>query len=138
MLRAARRRWPAAACPPAPPTSCPTRGDPLGAIGRNSGSSVAESAGAQTDSEWEACVSGNEGVLLVREDTIIKGEIRNCRHMEVYGYVEGDVAADNLLVHPSGRCFGTLQIGSADVHGTLQGDVTVKNLINIRSTGAVN
>jgi cytoskeletal protein CcmA (bactofilin family) len=80
----------------------------------------------------------NQGVLLVREDTIIKGEIRNCRQMEVYGYVEGDVATDKLLVHESGRCFGTVNTSTADVHGTLQGEVTVKNLINIRSTGAVN
>src|SRR5437870_4690832 len=95
-------------------------------------------ASGRRDGKGDIGVSGNEGVLVVREDTIIKGEIRNCRRMEVYGYVEGDVAADNLLVHPSGRCFGTVKIGSADVHGTLQGDVTVKNLISIRSTGAVS
>lgn len=109
----------------------------FGGFGRNSGSSVAEFGAGTTQTDGEASVSGNQGVLLVREDTIIKGEIRNCRQMEVYGYVEGDVAADNLLVHPSGRCFGTVNTGSADVHGTLQGEVTVKNLINIRSTGAV-
>lgn len=83
-------------------------------------------------------MSGNPGVLLVREDTIFKGEVRNCRQMEVYGYVEGDVAADKVLIHQNGRCFGKLSANSADVHGTLQGNVVIKNLINIRSTGSVN
>jgi len=84
-----------------------------------------------------ASVVGHQGVLVVREDTIIKGEIRNCRQMEVYGYVEGDVATENLLIHPSGQCYGTVKTESAEIRGTLQGDVVVKNLINIRDTGSV-
>jgi cytoskeletal protein CcmA (bactofilin family) len=83
-------------------------------------------------------MAGQQGLLLVREDTIIKGEIRNCRQMEVYGYVEGDVAADTLLIHPSGQCYGTVKTESAEVRGTLQGDVVVKHLINIRDTGSVS
>jgi cytoskeletal protein CcmA (bactofilin family) len=83
-------------------------------------------------------VAADQGVLVVREDTIIRGEIRNCRQMEVYGYVEGDVSAESVLIHQSGRCFGTVKTDSADVHGTLQGEVTVKHLISIRSSGSVN
>jgi cytoskeletal protein CcmA (bactofilin family) len=83
-------------------------------------------------------VTEHQGVLVVREDTIIKGEIRNCRQMEVYGYVEGNVAADNLLIHPTGQCYGTVKTGSAEVRGTLQGTVVVTHLISIRDTGAVN
>jgi cytoskeletal protein CcmA (bactofilin family) len=83
-------------------------------------------------------VAGHQGVLVVREDTIVKGEIRNCRQMEVYGYVEGNVAADQLLIHPSGQCYGTVKTESAEVRGTLQGDVVVTNLISIRDTGAVS
>jgi cytoskeletal protein CcmA (bactofilin family) len=83
-------------------------------------------------------VTGNQGVLIVREDMIVRGEIRNCRQMEVYGYVEGDVAAESLLVHESGRCYGTVKTEQAEVHGTLQGDVVVKHLISIRSSGSVS
>jgi cytoskeletal protein CcmA (bactofilin family) len=83
-------------------------------------------------------VAANQGVLVVREDTIIKGEIRNCRQMEVYGYVEGNVAAGELNIHPSGQCYGIVKTDSAEVRGTLQGDVVVKNLISIRDTGSVS
>ena len=80
---------------------------------------------------------GHPGVFIVREDAIFKGEIRNCRQIEIYGYVEGDVAAQSLLVHESGRCYGTVKTDQAEVHGTLQGDVVVKHLISIRSSGSV-
>jgi cytoskeletal protein CcmA (bactofilin family) len=83
-------------------------------------------------------VAGNQGILVVREDTIVKGEIRNCRQMEVYGYVEGNVAAGELLIHPSGQCYGTIKTDSAEVRGTLQGDVVVANLISIRDSGSVS
>ena len=37
-------------------------------------------------------MTGNRGVAVIREDTVIKGEIRNCNQIEIYGYVEGDLA----------------------------------------------
>lgn len=64
--------------------------------------------------------------------------MRNCRQLEVYGYVEGDVAAKTVLVHKSGKLFGTVKTDSAEIHGTLQGDVVVKHLIDIRSSGNVS
>ena len=64
--------------------------------------------------------------------------MRNCRQLEIHGYVEGDVAAGNVLVHKTGRLFGTVKTDSAEIHGTLQGDVVVKNLIDIRSSGNVS
>ena len=68
---------------------------------------------------------------------IVRGEIRNCRLMEVHGYVEGDVAAVSLLVHQGGQCYGTVKTEQAEIHGTLQGNVVVKHLIDIRSSGSV-
>jgi len=83
-------------------------------------------------------VAEYQGVLVVREDTIIKGEIRNCQQMEVYGYVEGNVATGSLLIHPDGQCYGTVKTENAEIRGTLQGDVVVKHLIKIRDTGSVS
>ena len=85
-------------------------------------------------------MAGNQGVLIVTEDTVIRGvrEMRNCRQLEVHGYVEGDVSARSVLVHKTGRLFGSLRTDSAEIHGTLQGDVVVKNLIDIRSSGNVS
>ena len=83
-------------------------------------------------------MDGSPGLLVIREDTFLKGEIRNCRQVEIYGYVEGDLAANSLLVHQGGKFYGTARTDNADIHGTLQGDVSVKHLINIRSNGSVS
>jgi cytoskeletal protein CcmA (bactofilin family) len=89
-------------------------------------------------SENGGAVADTKGLLVVQEDTIIKGEVRNCRQIEVFGYVEGKVAADSAVIHAGGRCFGTLRSETAEVSGTLQGNVFVKNLINIRSSAEVS
>ncbi len=44
----------------------------------------------------------------------------------------------SVLIHQGGTFFGTLKTDQADVAGSLQGEVFVKNLISIRSSGSVN
>ncbi len=75
---------------------------------------------------------------IIQEDTVIKGKIRNCRQMEIRGYFEGELAAEEVLVHQGGTFYGTLKSERADVAGSVQGEVFVKNLISIRSSGSVN
>ena len=75
---------------------------------------------------------------IIQKDTIIKGEIRNCSQIEIYGYVEGKLGAETVLVHDGGTFYGTVKTNSADILGTVQGEVFVRNLINIRSSGTVN
>ena len=82
-------------------------------------------------------VEDTSRVLVIREDTFLKGEIRNGGRIEVFGYVEGDVAGDLLIVQPGGRCFGRVKVESADVRGELQGDIVVRQLITIRGSGVV-
>jgi cytoskeletal protein CcmA (bactofilin family) len=82
-------------------------------------------------------VNDNRGVLVVSEDTIIKGSIRNGRQVEIHGYVEGEVASEALLIHRGGRLYGTIRTDSAEVHGEMQGEVFVKNLIAIGGSGSV-
>ena len=83
-------------------------------------------------------VAQNRGVLIVREDTFIKGKIRNCRRIEIFGQVEGDLSTEEMVVHEGGRFRGKAKSDSADVHGDLRGNVTVRNLISIRNSGSVN
>ena len=82
-------------------------------------------------------MSDNRGVLVIGEDAILKGEIKNCREIEIYGYVEGKLDAGRVVVHPQGRLYGTIKAETADVHGEMQGDVRVRQLISISNTGSV-
>ncbi len=40
-------------------------------------------------------------------------------------------------MHPGGRCFGKVRVESADVRGQLQGDIHVRQRMNIRGGGEV-
>jgi cytoskeletal protein CcmA (bactofilin family) len=74
---------------------------------------------------------------IIAEDMVVRGDIKNGGIVEVRGYIEGSVAADRLLIHESGRVYGTVRADNADVNGRLQGTVFIKHLINIGNTGAV-
>jgi cytoskeletal protein CcmA (bactofilin family) len=82
-------------------------------------------------------VDDKSRVLIIREDAFLKGDIRNAERIEVFGYVEGEIAGNALIIQPGGRCFGKVRVETADVRGTLQGDVLVRQLINVRSSGEV-
>lgn len=82
-------------------------------------------------------MAANDGYVVVANDTVIKGEIRNCRQIEIHGYVEGDLDAENVMIHQSGRLFGKIKASNAQVNGQLQGEVAIKHLISIGNTGSV-
>lgn len=82
-------------------------------------------------------MAGNPGNMIVSADAVVTASIRNCRRLDVYGYVDGDIIAESVIVHKDGQVFGSIRAGEAEVLGRVQGDVTVKNLIAIRSSGTV-
>lgn len=77
------------------------------------------------------------GVMIVTADTAIKGTVRRCQRLEVMGYVEGEVVAREVIVHPGGRIIGKLKGGTARVAGTIKGDVVIDGLLSIAETGSV-
>ena len=84
-------------------------------------------------------MDANRGLLVISEDMVVKGigELRNCRRLEIHGYVEGNVTAGSVHIHKTGKCFGSMTSENAEVPGTLQGNLVVKNPINIHSSESV-
>ncbi|MFT3731186.1 MAG: polymer-forming cytoskeletal protein [Hyphomicrobium sp.] len=80
-------------------------------------------------------MSDNRGVLIIGEDAVLKGEVKNGQRIEIWGYVEGGVSSAEVIVQEGGRLFGNVSADSAEIHGTVQGDVRVQQLIRIKSTG---
>lgn len=80
-------------------------------------------------------MSDNRGVLIIGEDTVLKGEVKSGQRVEIWGYVEGGVTAAEVVIQEGGKLFGNVHAETAEVHGTMQGDVRVQQLIRIRSTG---
>jgi cytoskeletal protein CcmA (bactofilin family) len=82
-------------------------------------------------------MAGARANTIIAEDMVIRGDITNGGLVEVKGYVEGSVSADRLLIHESGRVYGTVRADNCDVNGRLQGKVFIKHLISIGNSGAV-
>jgi cytoskeletal protein CcmA (bactofilin family) len=80
----------------------------------------------------------NRGVLILGEDAVLKGEVTSGRRIEVWGYVEGGVTASEVVVQEGGRLFGYVRSDTAEVRGTVQGDVRVQQLFALRSTGSAS
>ena len=78
-----------------------------------------------------------EGHVLIGEGVKIKGEIRDCRLIEIHGTVEGDLEAEVLVVKEKGLLKGNIKTDMAEVHGSIDGDVSVKNLLDVRAKGSV-
>jgi cytoskeletal protein CcmA (bactofilin family) len=74
---------------------------------------------------------------VIGRDATLEGEIRQADRIEVYGGIRGSVTAMRLVVHPGGRVYGTVRVAAAEVHGALEGDIAVRELIEISAGGKV-
>lgn len=79
----------------------------------------------------------HEGHVLIGEGVKIAGEIRDCRKLEIHGTVEGDLEAEELIVHENGLLKGSIKTDRAVVNGAIDGDVSVTNLLDLKSKGSV-
>lgn len=83
-------------------------------------------------------MSQQSGVMTIMEHTSITGRIGKCKLLELHGYIDGEVEADRVVVHETGRLYGKIKAGEAEINGCVQGEVTVHNLIKIGHVGSVS
>jgi cytoskeletal protein CcmA (bactofilin family) len=76
--------------------------------------------------------------VVIGASSFMKGEIRNCTHLEVFGQLEGDFEAGVLVVQASGRIAGTVKCENASIHGIVDGDLLVRQRLDIHSNGRLN
>jgi len=83
-------------------------------------------------------VADTRGVAVIGPDTIIEGDISGGRMVRVEGGIKGRVAAGHLEVGRAGKVAGEVVAETVAVNGQLEGNVRVKNLIDIRESGRVS
>ncbi|MBN9289774.1 MAG: polymer-forming cytoskeletal protein, partial [Hyphomicrobium denitrificans] len=54
-------------------------------------------------------MADTRGVLILGEGAVLKGEVKQGRRVEVWGYVEGGVTASELVVQEGGKVFGNVK-----------------------------
>lgn len=70
-------------------------------------------------------------------DLVIEGDVVSTGQVTVGGRVQGNLSARSVVIGESGGVYGSLRAENAEVHGDVQGDVTVRGLIRIGQTGSV-
>lgn len=78
-----------------------------------------------------------ERAVLVGKGTRVSGEIGDCDVVEIQGVFEGDVVSASVVVREGGSFKGQMQTEHLEVHGTIEGAIEVRGLLDIRSTGCV-
>ena len=90
-------------------------------------------AAAKTD----ATLASGDGVILIGKGTRVIGEISDCTTVEIQGVVEGKLLASSVIIREGGGFKGSLQADQAEIHGVMEGNAVVNDLLDIRSTGTV-
>ncbi|NQU72926.1 MAG: polymer-forming cytoskeletal protein [Rhodospirillales bacterium] len=78
-----------------------------------------------------------QGQASIGEGVHVKGDIHDCRQVDVHGLMEGQIETDILIIHEKGSVKGIIKAERAEIHGTADGEVTISARLDIRATGLV-
>ena len=78
-----------------------------------------------------------QSTLIIGEQTNINGTIKEKNEINVQGTVDGEVECKDLRVGKSGNLKGKIKADSLDIEGTVEGEIIIKTLLKIQSTGSV-
>ena len=80
-----------------------------------------------------------EAKLVVGPDIRMKGvEISDCDTLQVEGRIEATLDARVLHIAEKGVFSGTVAVDSAEVHGTVEGELTVRKQLVVHATGRLS
>ncbi|KUO54984.1 MAG: hypothetical protein APF80_00290 [Alphaproteobacteria bacterium BRH_c36] len=82
-------------------------------------------------------MSERTGKSVIMPDMVVEGDMTSKGQITVSGRVQGNVSAHSVVISQSGGIFGSLRAQDAEVHGAVQGDVYIRELIRIGETGSV-
>ena len=78
-----------------------------------------------------------QGKASIGDGVHVIGDIHDCRQVDVQGFMEGEIEADILIIHEKGRVKGVIKADRAEIHGEVDGDMTIADRLDIRATGLV-
>jgi cytoskeletal protein CcmA (bactofilin family) len=81
----------------------------------------------------------SEAKLIVGPDIKMKGvEVSDCDTLVVEGRIEATLDSRVIQIAPNGTFSGTVAVDSAEIHGRLEGELTVRKQLVIHATGKVS
>lgn len=80
----------------------------------------------------------DNGINRIVEGTVIEGVIKSESNLRIDGDFTGElITKGRLVVGPKGKVQGTVHCLCCDVEGTLEGEITVLELLAMKSTSTV-
>lgn len=80
-----------------------------------------------------------EAKLVVGPDIKMKGvEVNDCDTLQVEGRIEATLDARVLQIAEKGVFSGTVAVDNAEIHGRLEGELTVRKQLVVHATGRVS
>ena len=76
--------------------------------------------------------------LIIGEESTINGTIQEKNQIDIQGSVDGDVECRELIVGKFGNLKGKIKTESLSVEGTVDGELNVKGLLKLMSSGSVS
>jgi cytoskeletal protein CcmA (bactofilin family) len=112
--------------PPLPPATAPA-------------GTVAQPAAEPAKPAVEKGEERKEAKLIVGPDIKMKGvEVSDCDTLVVEGRIEATLDSRVLQIAPNGTFCGTVAVDTAEIHGKLEGELTVRKQLVIHATGKVS
>ncbi len=120
--------------PPAAPATPAQNATPAGSASPSTYSSATRTdAGKDTKGDER-----KEAKLIVGPDIKMKGvEISDCDTLVVEGRIEATLDSRVLQIAQNGVFSGNVAVDNAEIHGRLEGDLTVRKQLVIHATGKV-
>ncbi|MGB4655717.1 MAG: bactofilin family protein [Bacteroidales bacterium] len=79
-----------------------------------------------------------QSMNLVGKDTVIKGEIKTKGDLRIDGVINGEINSNGkVIVGVSGIIKGALNCRNAEILGTIEGNTSIEELINLRSSSVI-
>lgn len=76
---------------------------------------------------------------LISSGTSLKGDVKSDNDLRIDGTIYGNVYCQaKIIVGPSGFVEGNIEGANADVTGRVDGNVTVKELLQLKAEGNIN
>lgn len=80
----------------------------------------------------------SNSATLISSGTILKGDVKSENDLRIDGTIHGNVySSSKIIVGPSGFVEGNIEGANADITGKVTGNITVKELLQLRGESSV-
>jgi cytoskeletal protein CcmA (bactofilin family) len=81
----------------------------------------------------------SNSATLISSGTTLKGDLKSQNDLRIDGTIHGNVySSAKIIVGPSGFVEGNIEGANADITGKVTGNITVKELLQLRGESNVN